>query len=163
MSRLRHRTQLDRSWSPHCLRWCSLPLLLQKRVPLCIAKRCVGKFIAPTRSSRFRSGIGIDIREWAELRLNFYLEHIHCHGNQPTVLHWLRKMPKKGKGKGKKKGKGDKKAAGPPPPAVQEEETINEDTRTFYLIQIKVRLSHDCALMFCSYIIGICINRRTLV
>ena len=48
------------------------------------------------------------------------------------------KMPKKGKGKGKKKGKGDKKPTGPPPPVVQEEEAINEDTRVFYLIQIKV-------------------------
>lgn len=56
--------------------------------------------------------------------------------------HWLKKMPKKGKGKGKKKGKGDKKAAGPPPPVVQEEETISEDTRSFYLIQIKVSSSH---------------------
>jgi hypothetical protein len=50
-------------------------------------------------------------------------------------------MPKKGKGKGKgkKKGKGDKKAAGPPPPTVQEEEQLDEFTKAFYLIQIKVR------------------------
>lgn len=47
-------------------------------------------------------------------------------------------MPKKGKGKGKKKGKGEKKAAGPPPPTVQEEEPLNEFTKAFYLVQIKV-------------------------
>ena len=49
-------------------------------------------------------------------------------------------MPKKGKGKGKKKGKGDKKAAGPPPPTVKEEEPLDEFTKGFYLIQIKVSL-----------------------
>ena len=61
----------------------------------------------------------------------------------PAVLHWLKKMPKKGKGKGKNKGKGDKKAAGPPPPVVQEEEKISEDSRAFYLIQIKVSYSYS--------------------
>ena len=46
-------------------------------------------------------------------------------------------MPKKGKGKGKK-GKGDKKAAVPPPPVTLEEEPLNELSKEFYLIQIKV-------------------------
>lgn len=47
-------------------------------------------------------------------------------------------MPKKGKGKGKKKGKGDKKAAAPPPTVSLEDEPLNEMTKEFYLIQIKV-------------------------
>ena len=47
-------------------------------------------------------------------------------------------MPKKGKGK-KKGGKGKaKKDEGPPPPKVSaEEESLNELSRQFYLIQIK--------------------------
>ena len=46
------------------------------------------------------------------------------------------KKGKKGKGKkGKKKGK-DKKA--PPPPMVETEEILDESSKLFYLIQIKV-------------------------
>ena len=47
-------------------------------------------------------------------------------------------MPKKGKGK-KKGGKGkEKKDDGPPPPKVSaEEESLNELSRQFYLIQIQ--------------------------
>ena len=66
------------------------------------------------------------------------------HSNSHTVggrlAHCDKMPPKKGKGKGKKKGKGDKKVAGPPPPTVQEEEPLNELSKAFYLIQIKVRI-----------------------
>ena len=77
-------------------------------------------------------------RVWLTYR--FYLKHIVTIATL-TVSHCKKMPPKKGKGKGKKKGKGDKKATGPPPPIVQEEEPLNELSKAFYLIQIKVRMS----------------------